>query len=574
MTTPTTHAAGAPDSPVHDSSGTLRRLIALTRGSIRGFRWRLALVIVLSVLLVGPAMVTPYLLGAATDAVIARVSGAAGGRSLASVLAAVGFVAIMAALMGFTRDRVLFRLIEDWNRAVRAKLMDIFNRSPASLEEIPPGDLLARCVTDLDTLTNTATQSLSSAATAVVSIVGSLVMMAWFDPWFPLLAVATLAATALVGQLLARRARPHFEQQMREYGGLTGIVLDAYRGRDSYRTGHNSAGLLAALDTVDRRLSASAFHSARLSGAVGPTAAVLDSIGFVAIVVLGAFRIASGSLSVGQVQASIQYFRQATGPVGKLTDLLYSMQQAMTSARRVLAVLALDDAAARRRDVRATPPPESGPLAVSVENVSFAYDDSTVLDGLSLYLPAGSHTTLTGPSGAGKSTVVNLLHGRLRPAAGTIRLGDRDLADIPRDQLVEMVAVVPQDPWIFTGTITENIACMRASIPLDRVHEVGGLCGLDTYLAALPDGYDTVISADGRELSGSARRLVGIARALAGHPGLVLMDEPTSGMDPASAAEIETLIADGFEGITVLVISHRASTIAALARTIALGEAS
>ncbi|GAB10097.1 putative multidrug ABC transporter permease/ATP-binding protein [Gordonia araii NBRC 100433] len=552
---------------------TVRALIGLTRADVAGIRGRVAIVLVLSVSLVGPAVATPYLLGAATDIVIRSLPGSAGNDPLigplATVLGAVVGIALVAALVNFTRDRILFRLIEDWNRAVRARLVDIFNRSPASLDRTPPGDLLSRCVTDLDNLTRTATQSLSSAATAVVSIVGSLAVMLWLDPWFPIIAIATLAATAFVGQVLARRARPHFERQMQEYGNLTGVVLDAYRGRDSYRIGRNAAGLNAQLTDVDERLSANAFHAARLSGAVGPAAAVLDSIGFVVIVVLGAFRIASGSLTVGEVQASIQYFRQATGPVGTLTALLYSLQQAMTSARRVLEVLRCgDDPAADTGDPAVAE--QAGPLTVSFEDVSFGYDGVPVLDGFSLVLPAGSHTALTGPSGAGKSTLINLLQRLLRPTGGVIRLSGQNLDEMPREQLVEQVAVVPQEPWIFTGTIAENIRCMRSAITAERVREAGGRCGLDRYVAALPDGYETVVSADGHELPGNARRLVGIARALAGTPGLVLLDEPTAGMDPLSAAEVESLIADQFRDVTVLVVSHRGSTVAALDRTVLL----
>ncbi|GAB19723.1 putative ABC transporter permease/ATP-binding protein [Gordonia effusa NBRC 100432] len=555
-----------------DDAG-IRTLLAITGPGVRGFRWRVTLVLTLSVSLVGSSVVVPYLLGTATDAVIRSLStGELRGRDLAVPLSGVAVVALISAAISYTRDRQLIKLTEDWDSSVRARIVAILNRSPGGLDEMVPGDLLSRCVNDLDALTRTASMSLSAAATAIVSILGSLAVMLWFDVWFPLVAIGTLIAVAAVGRLLAKRARPYFEQQMQEYGSLTGVVLDAYIGRDVYRSGHNSAGLLTQLADVDEGLSASTFHSTRLAGAAGPASSILESIGFVFVVVIGAFRIASGSLTVGEVQATIQYYRQATNPVGVLTDLLHSLQQAATSARRVLAVLRAGDSAPTEiasGAVELTP----GALPVSFDEVFFSYgDDAPVLEGFSMRLAAGSHTALVGPSGAGKSTAIRLLLGLLHPTTGTIQISGQSISGVDRDSLAARVAVVPQVPWVFTGTVTENIRCMRPDVSVERVREVGTRCGLDVYVAALPAGYDTVVSADGRELPGNARRLIGIARAIAGSPGLVLMDEPTAGMDPVSAAGIEALIADQFLDTTVLVVSHRDSTIAALDRAIVLDD--
>ncbi|MFW0791073.1 ABC transporter ATP-binding protein [Gordonia sp. CPCC 205333] len=548
-------------------------LLAATGPGVRGFRWRVALVMTLSVSLVGSAIVIPYLLGTATDAVIRSLSvDALPTRELVVPLGVVGAVSLIGAATSYARDRLLIQLIEDWDSSVRARIVAILNRTPGGLAQFAPGDLLSRCVTDLDTLTRTASMTLSAAATAIVSILGSLAVMLWFDIWFPLITVATLIAIAAVGRLLAKRARPHFEQQMQEYGSLTGVVLDAYMGRDAYRSGRNSAGLHKQLADVDEGLSASTFHSTRLSGAAGPASSVLESIGFVLVVVLGAFRIAAGSLTVGEVQATIQYFRQATGPIGILTDLLHSLQQAATSARRVLAVLRSDDARLQVAAVATVDLP-GGALEVSFDDVCFHYGDGAhIISGLSTTLPAGSHTALVGPSGVGKSTVIRLLLSLLQPDSGAITLSGRDLRYVHHDSLVNRIAIVPQEPWIFTGTVTENIRCMRADVSVVGVRAAGARCGLDRYVEALPAGYDTVISADGRELPSNARRLVAIARALVGSPGLVLMDEPTAGMDPASAAHIEAMIAEEFRDVTVLVVSHRNSTIAAQQNTLALAD--
>ncbi len=454
-------------------------------------------------------------------------------------------------LMAGVAQRSMYRLRRD----VEEKLA----RLPlAYFDAHPHGDVLSRVTNDIDNLTTTLQQGLSQLLTSMLTIIGVLAMMLWISPLLAAIAVITIPLAFVLTILIARRSQAHFTTQWRRTGELNAIVEEAHTGHSLVQVFGRRAATTAEFDEVNGRLYRASFRAQFLSGAIQPTMQFVSNLNFVAIAVIGGYRVASGLLSLGDVTAFIQYTRQFTMPITQIAGQMNTLQSGLASAERVFEFL---DASEEAADLPPRPAaPGSG--ALSLRSVSFRYDpDVELIEDLSLEVAPGETVAIVGPTGAGKTTLVNLLVRFYEIDGGHILLDGHDYRDLGRDEVRRHFAMVLQDPWLFAGTVRENIAYGRPGASDEEIVAAAQAAHVDAFVRTMPDGYDTVLGDDSANLSAGQRQLLTIARAFLADPDVLILDEATSSVDTRTEVLIQHAMAALREGRTSFVIAHRLSTI-------------
>ncbi|WP_225754885.1 ABC transporter ATP-binding protein [Actinotalea sp. Marseille-Q4924] len=589
-------AAVPPAKPLHFRA-SLGRLL----GVLAPERVRLATVGLLTVGSVAALVAGPYVLGRATDVIFSGVLGrqlpagatreqvvasleAAGQDELAAIaatapglvpgegidtgaLARILVVALAlyagAWVLGWLQGRittgVVQRTVFGLRRDVQAKL----DRLPlAEVDRRARGDLLSRVTNDVDNLAQTLQQTLSQLVQAVLTVLGVLAMMLWISPVLALVAVITVPAAGLLTAVIAKRAQPQFVQQWARTGTLNGHVEEMYTGHALVKVFGRQRAVSQRFHEENEALYDAAFRANVISGLIQPAMMFLSNLSFVAIAVVGGLRVAAGAITLGDVQAFIQYSRQFTQPITQIASMMNLLQSGVASFERVVEVL---DAPEQSPDVAPAPAPADGTRArgkVTFEHVSFRYEpDAPLIDDLSLEVEPGRTVAIVGPTGAGKTTLVNLLMRFYEIDAGRITLDGVDTRQMSRAALRRNVGMVLQDTWLFGGTIAENIAYGRPDATEDQVLEAARVAHVDHVVQALPDGYDTVVDEEAGNLSAGEKQLVTIARAFLADPAILVLDEATSSVDTRTEVLVQQAMARLRRQRTSFVIAHRLSTI-------------
>ena len=478
------------------------------------------------------------------------------GRALLVVVAVYVLASLLAwgqaYLMAGVTQRVVYRLREDVDRKL--------GRLPLRyVDAHARGDLLSRVTNDIDNVNTTLQQSLTQAITSLATVIGVLAMMVWISPLLAVISLVTVPLSVVGTVLIAKHAQPHFADQWRWTGRLNGHVEEMYSGHDIVKVYGRQAQAEAVFDDANERLYRASFKAQFVSGIVMPAMNVVGNLGYVGIAVVGGLRVASGQISLGDVQAFIQYSRQFTMPITQLAGLANLIQSGVASAERVFAVL---DEAEEEPDP-AHPVRLPGVRGhVRFEHVSFRYDpDKPLIEDLSLDAPPGTTVAIVGHTGAGKTTLVNLLMRFYEIQAGRITLDDVDVRDLTRDDLRRSFGMVLQDAWLFGGTIRDNIAFGASGATSQEVVRAAEAAHVDHFVRTLPDGYDTVLEDDASNVSSGQRQLITIARAFLADAPILILDEATSSVDTRTEVLVQEAMARLRAGRTSFVIAHRLSTI-------------
>ncbi|NMO53183.1 ABC transporter ATP-binding protein [Actinoplanes sp. TBRC 11911] len=585
-------SGGAPTEKLQDFKGSTKRLLGL----LKPHRVVVGVILFFGICSVFLSVLGPRLLGHATDIIFAGVIGksvppnvtkaeavealrAQGQNTRANLLNAVnftpghgidftrlahllGWIALLylaAWLFGVFQGRLTARVVQLSVYKLRSDVEAKLSRLPLSyFDQQPRGEVLSRATNDTDNIAQTLQQTFAQMVTALLTIVGVLGAMFWISPLLALIALLTVPVSILLTTRIGKRSQPNFVAQWSTTGKLNGHIEEMFTGHSLVKVFGRQQEAQQTFEEHNQKLYASSFRAQFISGLIQPAMMFMSNLNYVLVAVVGGLRVASGSLTLGEVQAFIQYSRQFSQPLTQVASMANLIQSGVASAERVFALL---DAPEQ------SPEPPAVDLGqvrgrVTFEDVSFRYlPDKPLIEHLSLSVEPGQTVAIVGPTGAGKTTLVNLLMRFYDVDSGRITLDGVDIKTMPREQLREEIGMVLQDTWLFGGSIADNIAYGADSFDLDEVHRAAEAAHVDAFCRTLPDGYDTVIDEEGSNVSAGQKQLITIARAFLAKPSILILDEATSSVDTRTEVLIQRAMSTLREGRTSFVIAHRLSTI-------------
>ncbi|MWA10963.1 ABC transporter ATP-binding protein [Streptomyces sp. BA2] len=583
-----------PDSRSMDFKGSGKRLLAQFRPE-RSTMYGMLAAGVLSVAL---TVLGPKILGKATDLLFAGIVGRdmpdgvtkeqaieglrdKGDGGMADMLTGVDFtpgegidfgavgevlllalgVFLVAGLLMAVATRLSNHAINKTVFRMRGDVQEKLSRLPLSyFDKRQRGEVLSRATNDLDNIGQTLQQTMGQLVNSLLTIVGVLIMMFYVSPLLALVALVTVPLSFFVATKVGKRSQPQFVQQWKSTGKLNAHIEEMYTGHNLVKVFGRQEESAKAFAEQNDALYEAGFKAQFNSGAMQPLMFFMSNLNYVLVAVVGGLRVASGALSIGDVQAFIQYSRQFSMPLTQVASMANLVQSGVASAERVFELL---DA----REQEADPVPGTRPDQlrgrVEMEQVSFRYEkDKPLIEDLSLKVDPGHTVAIVGPTGAGKTTLVNLLMRFYEVTGGRITLDGVDIAKMSRDELRSGIGMVLQDTWLFGGTIAENIAYGAAKdITREEIEEAARAAHADRFCRTLPDGYDTVIDDEGTGVSAGEKQLITIARAFLSDPVILVLDEATSSVDTRTEVLIQKAMARLAHGRTSFVIAHRLSTI-------------
>uniref|UniRef100_UPI00403F4909 ABC transporter ATP-binding protein n=1 Tax=Lentilactobacillus hilgardii TaxID=1588 RepID=UPI00403F4909 len=421
------------------------------------------------------------------------------------------------------------------------------------------GDIMSRAVNDMDNIAGTLQQSLTQAVTSLVTFIGTLWMMFSISWKLTLIAFVTIPLSIVVVGIVAPKSQKYFAAQQKSLGLLNNQVEENYAGQLVLKSFNKEKDTIDKFEEQNDKYYQSAWKAQFISGIIMPLMIFMNNIGYVFVAIIGGIQVANGSITLGNVQAFLQYTNQFSQPISQLANLMNTIQSTIASAERVFDVIDEEE----MKNTHQNRPVEKGTdNIVSLEHVQFGYEESDLLlTDYNLQVKQGQQVAIVGPTGAGKTTIINLLERFYDVSGGSIRLKGVDTRDIDREKLRSHFAMVLQDTWLFTGTIYDNIKYGREDATHDDIIEAAKAAHVDEFVRKLPDGYDTVLNEAASNISQGQRQLVTIARAFVANPEILILDEATSSVDTRTEVQIQHAMSELLKNRTSFVVAHRLSTI-------------
>ncbi|WP_321164211.1 ABC transporter ATP-binding protein [Leifsonia sp. Root227] len=584
---------GTPAKKAQHFWPSLRRLLGLLRPERVKFAFVVALVVVSVILTV----IAPKILGSAMDVIFRGAIGAnlpanvpldqqvaaaraAGNDQLADMLATtkpvpgegIDFVLLsrlifivlaiylVASFLMWAQGYVLNALVMRVVYRLRADIETKLNRLPLSyFDTRQRGDLMSRVTNDVDNIQAALQQAFSQLVQSVLTVLGITIMMFIVSWQLALIALIALPLSGVIAGVIGSRSQKLFAAQWKNTGTLNGHIEESYSGLELVRAFGRDEVMLAEFDDRNEKLYRASFGAQFVSGTIMPAMTFVSYLSYVMIAVVGGLRVATGQMTLGDATAFIQYSREFTQPISQVAGIANMLQSGVASAERTFEFLDADEQ--EPDDVKAELP-ERTDGHVEFDRVSFSYSSTTpLIEDLSLSVDPGHTVAIVGPTGAGKTTLVNLVMRFYELDSGRILLDGIDITELSRAELREQVGMVLQDAWLFGGTIRDNIRYGRLDATDEEVIDAAKATMVDRFVRQLPEGYDTVLDADGGSVSAGERQLITIARAFIANPSLLILDEATSSVDTRTELLVQQAMAALRTDRTSFVIAHRLSTI-------------
>lgn len=584
---------GTPAKKAENFWPSLRRLLGLLRPERVKFSFVVGLVVVSVILTV----IAPKILGSAMDVIFRGAVGAGlradvpldqqiaqartdGNDQLADMLAktqpvpgqGIDFVELsrlifivlaiylVASFLMWAQGYVLNALVMRVVYRLRADVETKLNRLPLSyFDTRQRGDLMSRVTNDVDNIQAALQQAFSQLVQSVLTVLGITIMMFIVSWQLALIALIALPLSGVIAGVIGSRSQKLFAAQWKNTGSLNGHIEESYSGLELVRAFGRDEVMLAEFDERNEKLYRASFGAQFVSGTIMPAMTFVSYLSYVLIAVVGGLRVATGQMTLGDATAFIQYSREFTQPITQVAGIANMLQSGVASAERTFEFLDADE---QEPDEIRAELPERTDGHVEFENVSFSYSPSTpLIEDLSFAVEPGHTVAIVGPTGAGKTTLVNLVMRFYELSSGRILLDGTDITELARAELRDQVGMVLQDAWLFGGTIRDNIRYGRLDATDDEVIDAAKATMVDRFVRQLPDGYDTVLDADGGSVSAGERQLITIARAFIANPSLLILDEATSSVDTRTELLVQQAMAALRTDRTSFVIAHRLSTI-------------
>ena len=550
-----------PGEKAKDFKGTLKKMIAFMG------RFKAALVVVL-VFAIGSTVfniIGPKVLSTATtelfNGIVAKIDGSGGINfdAIAQILLFTLGLYLLSAACSFVQGWIMSSVSQRTSYQLRRSIAEKIDRMPMGyFERNSVGDTLSRITNDVDTLGQSLNQGVTQLITSVTTIVGVLVMMLTINPLMTLITVVILPVSVVLIMVVVKRSQKFFLAQQRTLGEINGLVEETFSGHAIVKAFNREDGTVDNFNETNARLYNSAWKSQFFSGLMQPIMNFVGNLGYVAVAITGSFLAVQGVITVGDIQAFIQYVKNFTQPITQLTQVSNVLQQMAAAAERIFEFL--DEPEEEPDHATVT----SGEVECEVEfdHVHFGYDPAKpVIEDFSARVTEGQTVALVGPTGAGKTTMVKLLMRFYDVQSGSIKIGGHDIRDFARDDLRSMFGMVLQDTWLFHGTIRDNIRYGKLDATDEEVEAAAKAAYVHHFIQTLPEGFDTEINEDASNISQGQRQLLTIARAILADRRMLILDEATSSVDTRTEERIQKAMDNLMAGRTSFVIAHRLSTI-------------
>lgn len=462
------------------------------------------------------------------------------------------FMYVQQYIMAGVAQRTMYRLRKEVDEKLSRLPLKFFDTRTH-------GEIMSRAVNDMDNLSTTLQQSITQLITSAVTLVGVVVMMLTISPLLSLVVVLTLPLSLFVVVGIAKRSQEHFRKQQRALGELNGHVEEMYTGHKIVKAFGREEQSIDEFVERNERLYNAGWKAQFASGIIMPLMRFVGNLGYVIVAVVGGIMVTQGSISIGDVQAFIQYAQQFTMPITQLANIANVIQSAIASAERIFELLDESEEVPEAETSQVIEHPDG---AVQFEHVRFGYsEDAVLMEDMNIDVQPGQMIAIVGPTGAGKTTLVNLLMRFYEVNSGSILVDGVDITQIKRGALRRMFGMVLQDAWLFNGTIRANIAYGREGVNEEEIVQAAKAAYADHFIRTLPQGYNTVLNEEATNISQGQKQLLTIARAFLADPEILILDEATSSVDTRTEMQIQKAMAELMKGRTSFVIAHRLSTI-------------
>jgi len=555
---------GMPVQKAQDFKGTLKRFVSY----FAPHKFRLAVVLIAAIISTVFNIVGPKILGMATtklfQGMVLKFQGVPGASInfgyIAHILIILAVLYVISAIFNYVQQYVMAGVAQKTVYTMRQEIEAKLTRLPLKFfDSRPHGEILSRAVNDMDNISTTLQQSLTQLITSAVTLVGVIVMMLTISPILSLVVVITLPLSLLVTTGVAKRSQNYFVGQQRALGVLNGHVEEMYTGHKIVKAFGHEPKAIREFDDLNQNLYEAGWKAQFVSGIIMPLMMFIGNIGYVFVSVIGGILVTRNAITIGDVQAFIQYAQQFTQPITQLANIANVIQSTIASAERVFELLDEEEEIPEATNAVVIESPKG---EVQFQHVKFGYqEDALLMEDMNIDVRSGQTIAVVGPTGAGKTTLVNLLMRFYEINGGQITVDGVNITDIKRGNLRRMFGMVLQDTWLFNGTIRDNIAYGREGATEEEIVQAARAAYADHFIRTLPDSYDTVLNEEATNISQGQKQLLTIARAFLADPAMLILDEATSSVDTRTEVHIQQAMSELMQGRTSFVIAHRLSTI-------------